>query len=207
MRISSTGNVGIGIATPTSLLHALGSQPTAVGTTPGTAATSALNITGGIGGNTTIATTGVGGIGAALSLTGGAGGTAASAVTASTGGAGGALTVTGGVGGAAAVGTGTNIGGVGGNITINPGAGGAASGGSVNTAGASGNVLLATSGGNVGIGTPSPARLFHVYNPTGAFIQLSEGHRSSFEQRDVFTAGRSGNLFNQSRNGRVKYWN
>ena len=96
MTINNQGNVGIGTATPTSFTRF--SQPAAVATTPGTVATSVLNITGGIGGNTTIATTGVGGIGAALSLTGGAGGTAASAVTASTGGAGGALTLTSGVG-------------------------------------------------------------------------------------------------------------
>jgi len=43
---ANSGNVGIGMTGPTSLLHLLGSQPAAVGTTPGTAATDALTITG-----------------------------------------------------------------------------------------------------------------------------------------------------------------
>ncbi|MBI3458654.1 hypothetical protein HY061_00085, partial [Candidatus Azambacteria bacterium] len=99
MRILNNGNVGIGTTAPAALLHLVGSQPGSVATTPATAATDVLTMTGGAGGNTTIATTGVGGIGANFTLTGGTGGTANSATTSSTGGKGGAYTLTGGTGG------------------------------------------------------------------------------------------------------------
>ena len=187
--------VGIGTLTPTSLLHVIGFQPASVATTPATAAQTGLTATGGIGGDTTIATTGVGGVGGPLVLTGGVGGLANSATTADTGGAGGALTFTTGAGGAAGAtggikiggvggtfvlsggtggattGTGTsNTGGAGADIYIVGGAGGTASGATSNTAGASGDVLLAiTSGGtatgNVGIGITAPTNILHV---TGA---------------------------------------
>jgi len=62
---------------------AAGSTPASVATSPGTAHAGAITATGGLGGDTTIATTGVGGIGGGFSFTAGAGGTAASATTAS----------------------------------------------------------------------------------------------------------------------------
>ncbi len=137
------------------LIHT-GVQPTSVASTPATAASDILTITPAVGGNTTIATTGVGGVGAGLNVTMGTGGTAASAVTASTGGAGGVAIWQGGVGGAAtASGSGTNIGGGGGQGQIKGGVGGAASGGAVNTGGAGGNgVINPGNGGAVtGAGT------------------------------------------------------
>ena len=82
------------------------------------------------------------------------------------------------------MGTGTNICGVGGNITINPGAGGAASCGSVNTAGASGNVLLATIAGNVGIGTTGP----------GAQLQVNAGASTTIGAIIKGAASQSANL-------------
>lgn len=150
-------------------------QASSVGTTPGTAGTD-FSWVPGQGGNTTIATTGVGGKGAGWTLTTGAGGTAAVAVTAGTGGAGGDLTfttgagaasaVTGagtgtggkggaialvsGIGGATSTSTGVNLGGASGAITFTTAAGGASTNGSSNTGGASGVVTIATGNGGAG---------------------------------------------------------
>lgn len=133
-----------------------GTQPASVGTTPGTAATAIIGISAATGGNTTIGTTGTGGVGSGLAWTLGSGGTAASANTASTGGAGGAYAITSGTGGAAAA-TGTNLGGAGGAVSLTGGTGGAASGGASNTGGAGGALTLlagaAGSGGNANGGT------------------------------------------------------
>lgn len=150
-------------------------QPSAVSSTPGTAATPSV-VTTAAGGNTTIATTGAGGKGGDFSITTGTGGTAAAAVTAATGGAGGDMTLTtgagtavavvgsgtgtggkggaialvSGVGGAASTSTGVNLGGASGAITFTTAAGGAASNGSANTGGASGVITLATGNGGAG---------------------------------------------------------
>ena len=126
-----------------------GTAPASVGTTPGTAATAMLTATGAVGGATSIATTGTGGVGAGFSWVGGAGGLAASANTASTGGKGGGFVWTGGAGGAATA-TGTNVGGAGGDLEITGGVGGAASGGTGNTGGTGGHVCLV--GGAAGSG-------------------------------------------------------
>lgn len=136
-----------------------GVQPTSVGTTPGTAADSLWSLTAAVGGNTTIATTGVGGVGEAISQTAGTGGTANSAATASTGGAGGAAMHRAGDGGGSSVaGTGTNTGGVGGGADIRSGSGGAASGASSGLVkgGAGGLVrAIAGNGGAASAGTGS----------------------------------------------------
>ncbi|KKU23322.1 MAG: Outer membrane autotransporter barrel domain protein, partial [Candidatus Woesebacteria bacterium GW2011_GWC2_47_16] len=213
MRITPTGLVGIGDTTPGSLLELLGSQPASVGTTPGTAATDVFTVTGGTGGNTSIATTGIGGIGADLALTGGTGGVAGSAATASTGGKGGSFTFTGGIGGAASVvGTGTNLGGAGGDFQINGGTGGAASGGTANTGGAggdlflvggaagsggspaNGDVLLAiTSGGtargNVGIGDTSPDFPLEILSTTNPQFAISNADGTQDVRFGVDTSG------------------
>jgi len=138
---------------------------------------------GGDGGDTTIATTGVGGHGGSIVSIGGIGGRATAATTSSTGGIGGTILLEGGEGGQA-IETGTNIGGAGGSVQIFGGNGGAASGGSSNTNGAGGNIFLRagfngggtgtggdiiigkspdgrTSGGNIGIFTLSPLYSVH----------------------------------------------
>ena len=130
-----------------------GTQPASVGTTPGTAATAFQTWQGGTGGNTSIITTGVGGIGGGLAITLGTGGAAALADTASTGGKGGGAVWTMGPGGAAAA-AGTNVGGAGGDWEVIGGAGGAASGGTGNTGGVGGSVYIV--GGAAGTGG-SPA--------------------------------------------------
>ena len=148
------GFFGIGYQDPTAALHVRSYEPSGNIGTPGYEADDVLIVAGGVGGDSLVETTGVGGIGADISVTAGAGGTAYMAATASTGGKGGGLGFIAGDGGAATVsGTGTNIGGDGGDITINPGAGGLASGGSVNTDGSYGNVYIATAGGDVIIGS------------------------------------------------------
>ncbi|MBI2597070.1 hypothetical protein HYW41_02850, partial [Candidatus Daviesbacteria bacterium] len=142
---SSTGNVGIGTASPTSLLHVLGSQPASVGTTPGTAATTALTVTGGTGGNTTAGGTAVGGVGAGAVLTGGTGGGVPSGASQDrTGGAGGQLTLTGGAGGSISSLINTSTGGAGGSLVLTGGAGGSGSGSGnpTNTGGAGGSLEL-----------------------------------------------------------------
>lgn len=125
-----------------------------VATTPGTAAERTLFVKGAAGGNTTIATTGVGGSGSTITIQTGAGGLATLATTSSTGGAGGEMNINGGVGGTATVaGATTNTGGAGGRINITAGTGGASSGGTSNVGGAGG--LLVLDGGKGGIGTTS----------------------------------------------------
>ncbi len=140
-----------------STTNVLGTKPASVGTTPGTAAAEILDITAPAGGDTTIATTGVGGIGSGISWTMGAGGVAASAATSSTGGAGGAISFTSGIGGAAAGSATTDIGGAGGAISLTGGTGGAATVGSSLTGGAGGGVTIAAgaagAGGNANGGT------------------------------------------------------
>jgi hypothetical protein len=89
-------------------------------------------------------------------ITGGTGG-ATTGTSGQTGGAGGRVTVTAGTGGAAPAGS-TN--GPGGAITLQPGAPGAGAG----AAAAYGNLLLAPTGGFVGLGTTTPITIFHTVN-------------------------------------------
>lgn len=139
------GANNLGLATGGTVALDIGNAaaPASVGTTPGTAAATLLTMAGAVGGASSIATTGVGGVGGGFALTGGAGGLAAGATTASTGGVGGALALTGGAGGAAndAANVGTNIGGVGGAIALLAGTGGAAANGT-DTGGVGGALTL-----------------------------------------------------------------
>lgn len=153
--LGTATKVGIHRATPTALLHvdSEGQQPAAVGTTPGTAGPALIRSgNAATGGETTIATTGVGGAGSLIAFSTGAGGQATAAAVASTGGDGGAFTINGGTGGAAAVaGTGSNTGGVGAAFNLNGGTGGAASGATAgaNLGGAGGAFnLICGNGGN-----------------------------------------------------------
>lgn len=75
MIITNTGQVGIGITSPTGRLDVRGSQPPAVAAGPGAGGESGLVAFGGQGGNTTAAGN-VGGIGGAVKLVGGGGGDA-----------------------------------------------------------------------------------------------------------------------------------
>lgn len=142
--------LGIGI-TPTAVFHSVGSQPASVGTTPGTAATDSFTVVGGAGGNSSIATTGVGGIGGDIAFTNGTGGVANSATTSGTGGAGGATTITAGTGGASAVtGGALSKGGIGGNIILQAGLGGAATVATTKNGGNGGAVSIRAGIGGAG---------------------------------------------------------
>lgn len=108
-------NVGIGTTSPSAFLTVTQAQPATTGAA-GTNAATALQVTGGTGGNTTgIAATA--GNGAPISLTAGTGGTATSGVS-GTGGNGGNITLQSG-----GAGTGTSANGTVGNILFNPGVG------------------------------------------------------------------------------------
>jgi hypothetical protein len=107
----------------------------------------------GVGGDTSVSTTGNGGAGGNNYLIAGLGGSANSANTASTGGRGGKNIIQAGDGGSAVVASGTNLGGAGGDNWIYAGAGGAAANGSGNTNGVGGNNYIEggrgiTTGGN-----------------------------------------------------------
>lgn len=148
-------NMRLGVGINTALngkVHIVGDQPASVGTATGTTATALIRTALGIGGDTTIATTGTGGIGSNLVLSSGVGGQATGALVSSTGGAGGGVTLSTGNGGAATVnGTGNNTGGVGGALNATAGNGGAASGttSGINTPGNGGPVTF--TGGTAGL--------------------------------------------------------
>lgn len=148
---STNTRMGINTASPSSMLFITGQTPAAVGTTPGTAGTNYLGFQAGVGGGSTITTTGVGGVGSGVTLALSIGGSAQSALVSSTGGKGGGFSLSGGPGGGAAVaGTGTNTGGIGGDYVTASGTGGAATGATsgVNSGGAGGaGVLTAGNGG------------------------------------------------------------
>jgi hypothetical protein len=176
--IDASGNVGIGTTSTTSKLYVngtttlvgdlnvtesaaatvnfSGTKPTSVATTPATSAAEIFDVAAPAGGDTTIATTGVGGVGSGMSWTMGVGGVAASALTQSTGGVGGTISFAAGAGGAAAA-TGIDIGGAGGNATLAGGAGGAATVGTSLTGGAGGYAGIfggaAGAGGNANGGS------------------------------------------------------
>ncbi|HEY0098513.1 MAG TPA: hypothetical protein VGB76_06120 [Pyrinomonadaceae bacterium] len=150
LRVSNTGNVGVGTASPTARVHVVGANGTA--DSSGAAAPSAFLVTGGIGGAGNWYG-GPGGTGGSIDLLGGNGGTPQSGSGAAVGGPGGAINITGGSGGTSAF----TASGIGGNVFINGGAMGASS-----PSGASGNVILANLRGFVGVGTASPAYKFDV---------------------------------------------
>ena len=125
---------------------AAGTAPTAVTSTPGTAAPAVTTMTGTIGGATSIATTGTGGVGGGMVLTAGAGGVATAAATAATGGAGGAIAIVCGAGGAESVTTTTALGGAGGLSSAIGGAGGATSSAATTSTGGAGGAVSKTGG-------------------------------------------------------------
>ena len=197
MRVESDGLnplIAFTASTPTAHLFSSGlSQPSTVGTATGTNATAEVAITGGLGGNTNIATTGTGGNGGSITFTCGTGGTATAATTAATGGAGGAMTLTGGPGAATTlVSAGTNTGGVGGAITITSGTGGAASNGATN-AGANGGAIT-ISGGTAGIGTTTSGTggLATFRGGAAAATAGSNGGNVVINGRDGSTTGSGG---------------
>ena len=166
--------------------------PPSVTSATGTNAGATLTVLGAIGGSTSIATTGTGGIGGGLTLTGGTGGSANSATTASTGGVGGGVFIFGGTGGAVSAAGGTKTGGNGGNLTLNGGPGGGALGAGTNIAGLPGYLLLATNGGNVGIGTVTPFGVFDVYADTGTTTTLTAAISSTSSTGNISIAPTTG---------------
>lgn len=120
------------------------------------------------GGNTTIATTGIGGGGGDIEFTSGNGGTAPNAVTASTGGAGGAFFFAGGNGGAATVASmGTNVGGEGAYIEFDTGIGGEAANGMTNNGGDGGDFIIGLGSGGSGTTANGVGGSFKVILPSG----------------------------------------
>ncbi len=101
---NANSRLGINRATPSAIFHIDSENltPASIGTSPGTIAPTLFRIgKSATGGTTTIATTGVGGIGSSWNLNTGDGGIASAAAVASTGGDGGGSTLALGNGGAA----------------------------------------------------------------------------------------------------------
>ena len=153
--LTLVGNLGITgdiIAPAGNRVDIMGTNPGWVGTTPGTDAGLLLYVTAPSGGPTSIATTGVGGVGGRISMMGGGGGGAPNAVNASSGGLGGSVFLNAGPGGdvTAVDCTGVNHGGVGGGAGLTSGNGGGVTVGTHRHGGDGGTLWL--QGGNAGAG-------------------------------------------------------
>lgn len=140
------GKIGYGTSAPTAKHHFIQNTVASVSSGNGTAATTFLNMGGGIGGATTDIGTVTGGKGASGTVTLGAGGAANSATVLGTGGAGGDFTLTtGGGANQTAGGAASNTGGASGALSFTGGVGGNATGNTTgnNTGGAGGLVFIA----------------------------------------------------------------
>lgn len=196
MRLTSGGLLGINNPIPLAALDIVaplganglflsGTQPTDVGTTPGTAGGSPISIQSAPGGNTTIATTGVGGIGGPIIFNAGTGGVANSALTSGTGGTGGTVTIKGGAGGTPSISGGAlATGGAGGNTTVQAGTGGSGLLATTKNGGAGGSLIL--NGGQGGTGATSDGVGGPIIFKTAATISLAEVGR--FDAAGNFTA-------------------
>ncbi len=153
------GNIGLGFngyagsAPPSAVLYVSGSQPSS-SSGNGTAATTAVNVQGAQGGNTS-GTSNTAGAGAGLTLQGGLGGYATSGSGTSTAGAGGSFTLQGGNGGVNTSVSGTN--GNGGSITLSAG-----SVGTGGTGGSNGSVIIKNQANST--------TAFQIQNAAGATI-------------------------------------
>lgn len=154
---------------------ATGFKPASKATTPGQSAASVggMQFIAGVGGDTTIATTGTGGIGGNISYQGGTGGVANSALTSGTGGTGGSFSISGGFGGSPAV-----------------------SGGAVSRGGAGGSLTI-----SAGVaGTPTLATILRGNNGGQITIQSGSGSSSS-GSGNTFAGGTSGAITILTTNG------
>ena len=139
------GKVGVGTTGPAATLDVIG--PTA--TTAGAAALTVLRVTGGRGGSLPLGTFGSAGAGGGLQLTSGNGGSAGSA----SGGGLARIMITGGTGGSCIPASSrcAFVAGKGGSISLEPGVGSRP-----------GSILLAPTGGRVGIGVASPVHTLEI---------------------------------------------
>lgn len=143
---------GLGLNSPTSLLHTVGIKPADNGSAGGTNAGVNILLRGAIGGDTTINTTGTGGAGGQIQMFGGVGGTAPSASTVSSGGAGGGVIIQAGSGGVPNGTGGIENGGAGGGFVMSGGNGARPLGSATTkTGGAGGSFTM--NGGSGGIGS------------------------------------------------------
>jgi len=182
------GKVGIQSTSPSATLTVSGLNGT-TGVNGGSAPT-ALQATGGFGAKLPLGTFGSAGTGGSVQLASGNGGSAPFAL----GGTSGAILIAGGTGGsciAASVGCG-HVGGNGGSITLQPGAGGSAP-----LPGRPGNVILAPTGGNVGIGTTSPgaAKLYVAGNFIATGSKSAVVETASYGRRQLYAVESPENWF------------
>ena len=170
-----------------------GTAPTSVSVGSGTAAVTALSVTGQVGGAATTAVGAItGGTGGSVSLFSGAGGATSGASTTNTGGTGGSFEVNLGAGGAASLAA-TNNGGAGGSVTMTAGAGGTGastgggggsftltSGAGAATNGPGGDITLATGGGS-GSGADGRILLASVWDQAGQGVRVASGANAATE--------------------------
>lgn len=166
---NSTGSTGTGGAAGTvTIATGNGGNATGNGATGTGGAAGNLNLSAGNGGNATSSATGAGGGAGTVSISAGNGGSSVgiNGVT------GGSVTISAGIGGST---SGAFANASGGNISLQ---GGAAGTGGTGAAGFIGNILLAGSGGNVGVGTATPTAQLQVQGGTissGSITMTADG--------------------------------
>jgi hypothetical protein len=186
----SSGQIGIGTTSPVARLTVIGLNGT-IGMNGGNAP-KALQVSGGLG-VTNLSGFGVQGAGAPIQIVSGTGAPLLGSLA--LGGTGAAILMTGGSGAdctAASVRCSAYIGGNGGSVTLQPGAGGRG----ISSSGRPGNVLLAPTGGKVGIGTSSPTAELHVignFIATGSKSALVK--TASYGKRQLYATESPENWF------------
>ena len=191
--------LGVGVISVPNFITATGIQPASVATSLGTSSntTGAIVFTAAKGGNTTIATTGVGGLGGPISITSGSGGTATSATTSSTAGGSGSISFTAAAGIVNSTVTSTlTQAGAGGQFAAITGNGGAASlSTGTNTGGAAGAIsFIGGNGGAAGTASPGSGGVTATAG-LGASVNFTAGNGGAAKHASATSTGGNGGGF------------
>jgi hypothetical protein len=187
----SGGKIGIFTSSPAATLDVVGQRAT----TGGLAAVTVFRAVGGKGGSYLVQTLGKAGTGGGLQLSSGAGGSDSVAL----GGGASSILLTGGSG-ASCFAASTRcalVGGDGGSVVLQPGVAGS-------SPAKPGNVLLAPSGGNVGIGTTTPnAKLYVVGNFIATGTKSAVVRTKSYGGRQLYAMESPENWFEDFGRGQL----